>query len=79
MTTIQVMKINLKGQRFKFIFNANDNVNPFYLYEHTVTLEHGTYGVKKHRKLLQKYCCFESCLYHLLQLDIPDFRRGIWA
>ena len=60
--TFQCMKLCVYGRKFKVIQHFND-INPFWLYEIT---DKGTH-------LLVKYCNFESVLWHLLDMRIPEF------
>lgn len=71
--TFQCMKLNVYGKRFSVVMHYNDT-NKFWLYEITTGINQ--YGYRTERKhLLEKYCSFEGVLYHLQQMDIPEFRR----
>lgn len=74
----QMMKMNVFGQDFSVVFRPSVERNPFYLY-HT-TRGYNKYGVfAESRKQIARYANFESCLYHLLQLKLPEFRKDVFC
>ena len=71
--TSQCMKLCVYGREFRVIMH-HDDINKFWLYE--ITRKWNQYGYPYDSKtLLEKYCSFEGVLYHLQQMDIPEFRR----
>ena len=71
--TIQMMKMNVFGKQYSVVFHVGTNSNPFWLYEHTVDFDADGWR-KEHKRILEKYQNFESCLYHLLQLGNKEFK-----
>lgn len=77
--SIQMMKMNVFGKRFSVVFKNGETRNPFYLYEHTTTL-HPEYGYAvEHRRMVSRYQNFESCLYDLLDMKVPEFRKDVFS
>ena len=71
--TFQCMKLCVYGKAFVVIQHYNDT-NPFWLYEITTGIN--KYGYRSTgKKLIEKYCSFEGILYHLLQMQIEEFKR----
>jgi len=52
----------------------HDDVNKFWLYE--TVRKHNKYGyLYESQNLLERYCSFEGVLFHLQQMEIPEFKR----
>ena len=47
------------------------NRNPYRLYR-------TWYDMGNHRKMIAEYANFESVLYHLLQMQLPEFRKDVF-
>lgn len=61
----QVLKANINGIEWQVI-NRPGKGNQFYVYRITYTLSE--YGLKKHRRLVEKYADLKSCLCHLASI-----------
>lgn len=71
--TFQCMKLCVYGRSFKVIMH-HDDVNKFWLYE--IVRKRNQYGyLYESKNLLEKYCSFEGVLFHLQQMEIPEFKR----
>ena len=71
--TYQMMKMNVFGKRFVVVFHAGTNDNPFWLYQESTDFDKDGWR-KEHKRVIAKYQNFESCLYHLLQMDNREFK-----
>lgn len=68
MKTTQVMKLNVGGAAFICTFTTGRS-NAYRMYR--TWYSQGS----KHRKLWAEYANFESVLYFLAQLNLPEFSR----
>lgn len=68
--TTQCMKLNVLGETYICTFTPS-RTNPYRLYK--TWWANGT-----HRKMIAEYVNFQSVLYHLIQMDVPEFRRDWW-
>ena len=68
--TTQCMKINVIGASYVCTFTPSRR-NPFRLYK--TWWDGGT-----HKELIAEYVNFESVLYHLVQLRLPEFKKDWW-
>lgn len=68
--TTQCLKMNVCGTAFCCTFTPSKR-NPYRLYR-------TWYDMGKHRKLVAEYANFESVLYHLLQMNVPEFRKDVF-
>lgn len=75
--TTQMMKCNVFGKQFSVVFQNGVARNPFVLYEirHGYN-KHGVYTDSK--RIVAKYQNFEGCLYHLLQMQMPEFKKDVF-
>ena len=72
--TTQCMKLNVYGRCFSVIMHHDDPYNKFWLYE--ITSGINQYGYRSERKhLLEKYANFNSILFYLHTMNLPEFRR----
>ena len=69
--TIQCMKINVMGAAYVCTFTPSRR-NPYQLYQ-------TWYDMGQHRKRIAEYANFESVLYHLMELRLPEFKRDYFA
>lgn len=69
--TTQCMKVNVLGASYICTFTPDRN-NPFRLYR--TWWDHGT-----HRKQVAEYANFESVLFHLVGLRIPEFHKDCFT
>ena len=69
--TTQCLKMNVLGAAFCCTFTPSKR-NPYRLYR-------TWYNMGNHRKLIAEYANFESVLYHLLQLNQPEFRKDVFC
>jgi hypothetical protein len=70
--TTQVMKIDVCGAHFVCTFTPSRR-NPYQLYRKT--WEQGKYGMGWHQRRIAEYANFESVMWHLSDLRLPEFRR----
>ena len=79
--TTQMMDINCFGRRFKVIFHHDTERNPFWLYEIKWVFNNDPkcyHNWHESKKLVAKCQNFESCLYHLAQARLPEFRKDVF-
>ena len=67
MKTTQVMKLNMGGEAFVCTFTPGRS-NPYRLYR-------TWYDNGNHRKMVAQYANFESVLFRLAYLGLPEFKR----
>lgn len=73
MKTVQCMKINVQGAAYVCTFTpGRKNHNAYQLYK--TWWEPGQYGMHQHRQRIAEYANFESVMYHLLEMRIPEFK-----
>ena len=65
--TTQVMKLNVLGAAFVCTFTPS-RTNAYQLYR--TWWDHG-----QHRQRIAEYANFESVLYHLLEMKVPQFHK----
>lgn len=75
--TTQIMKLNCFGRQFVVIFHHGTNRNPFWLYEIKRRVNNDLHYYWS-KTLVVKYQNFESCLWHLAQAGIPEFRKDVF-
>lgn len=75
--TTQIMSLNCFGRKFKVIFHHDAKRNPFWLYEIRTAVDK-TLHYYQSKTLVGKYQNFESCLYHLAQARLPEFRKDVF-
>jgi hypothetical protein len=69
--TIQCMKVNVLGAAYVCTFTPG-RCNPYQLYR-------TWYDMGNHRKRIAEYANFESVLLHMVQMNIPEFKRDYFA
>ena len=67
--TVQVLKMNYNGGVWRVI-NTFDKVNPYRIYYSW--WEPGRCGLDEHRKLIEKYGDFRSCICHLKEIVFDE-------
>lgn len=68
MKTAQCMKINVQGAAFVCTFTpGRKNHNAYQLYR-------TWWDGGQHRQRIAEYANFESVLYHLLEMRLPEFK-----
>ena len=72
--TIQMAKMNVFGRKFSVVYHQGKRPNPFYLYEHKLVMRDYGYSTES-KYIVEKYANFESCLYRLLNMKMPEFRK----
>lgn len=77
MKTKQVMKMNVHGAKFSVTFKEGTNINPYTLYRYEWGIDKNGYPVE-HKKKIDSYQNFESCLYHLTEMRVPQFKADYW-